>query len=483
MTTLKSLKSDVSTTSDDRLTLHVCETISRWRYDDLPPEVVKSAKLFMIDTLGVIAGACNAPGILALNRRLTRWEQNGAATGLLGKRRYSPPTAALANGTAAHALEFDDMHDAARVHGYCTVLPSVLAAAEDKGHVSGKDFLLAMVAGAELNARLGITCYDSISQGWHSTCLFGIMAGAVAAGRVLGLDDGERLLNALGIAFHQAGGTLESADGVLSKRLGPGFAARSAVLSAFLAADGMTGPRRPLEGKAGMFALYQRGQVRREKLTLGLGQEWQLLDYCYKPFPSGRINHNIILLAIEFTNAGIKPGDVKHGRILLGRVNREVVGKPYAPGANPTIDAQFNACYSFARALIDGTVDLNSYQIEKVVDPEVLALTSRLVVEEDPSMDPWAMPHAKVELTLTDGRTIARRRDVMKGSREDPLTEQEAMAKLRHCMAFGLHAAPADADRLAQTVMTLERQDDAAQAIVSVFPLAPEPAARKSDHA
>src|SRR5204862_7737085 len=130
-----------------------CESIARGRYDDLPPEVVKSAKLFMIDTLGVIAGACNAPGILALNRRLARWEQNGTATGLLGKRRYSPPTAALANGTAAHALEFGDMHDAARVRGYCTVLPSVLSAAEDKGHVSGTDCLLSIVAGAALDAR------------------------------------------------------------------------------------------------------------------------------------------------------------------------------------------------------------------------------------------------------------------------------------------------------------------------------------------
>src|SRR6185503_14681050 len=163
-------------------------------------------KHFMIDTLGVIGGALNAPGIPELNRRLAHWEQNGTATGLLGKRRYSPPNAALANGTAAHALEFDDMHDAARVHGYCTVLPSVLAAAEDKGGVSGKDFLLAIASAAELNARLGVTCFDGITQGWHPTCIFGIMAGAVGAGRILGLD-GHGLLNALGIAFHQSGGT------------------------------------------------------------------------------------------------------------------------------------------------------------------------------------------------------------------------------------------------------------------------------------
>lgn len=475
MATLKSTQNAAPAGDDDRLSLRVCEAIARWQYDDLPPEVVKSVKLFIIDTLSVIAGAYAAPGIPQLNRRLAHWEPNGTATGLLAKRRYSPPTAALANGAAAHALEFDDMHDAARVHGYCVVLPAALAAAEDRTGVSGKNFLLAVGAGAELDARLGLACYNSLGRGWHPTCLFGVMAGAVAAGRILGLD-GQRLLNALAMAFHQAGGTVESNDGALSKRLGPGFAARSGVLSAFLAADGMNGPRRPLEGDAGLFALHERGEVQREKLTEGLGNVWQLLDYCYKPYPSGRINHNIILLAIEFRKAGISARDVRQGRIFLGRVNRQIVGKPYAPGVNPTIDAQFNACYSFARALIDGHVDLNSYQIDKVLDREACALASRLTVEEDPAMDPRAMAHARVELVLADGRTTERRRDVMKGSRDDPLSEQEVMAKLHHCMAFGLRAAPAEADRLAETVMNLERYDDAAQAIVSAFPLLHESA-------
>lgn len=459
----------MKTENGERISLNVCEALSRWRYEDLPPEVLDSAKHFMIDTFGVIAGATNAPGIQALNQRLSRWEQNGTATGLVGKRRYSPPNAALANGTAAHALEFDDMHDTARVHGYCTVLPSVLAAAEDKRRVSGKDFLLAIVIGAELNARLGVTCYDTINQGWHPTCIFGVMAGAVAAGRVLGLD-AEGLLNALAIGYHQSAGTLESADGVTSKRLGPGFAARSAVMSAFLAADGMTGARRPIEGKAGMLALYQRGQVKSERLIEGLGEEWQLLNYCYKPFPSGRINHNPIILAIEIRNAGVRYTDVEKATIYLARVNKEVVGKPYAPAENPTIDAQFNACYSFARALIDGHVDLRSYTMEKVLDPEVLALTARTVVEEQPDVDPRAMPYTRVQVRLKDGRTLERKREVMKGSPDDPLPDAEVMAKLKHCIEFGQRGTSADAERVWDTVMNLEREDDAAQALVSAFP-------------
>jgi 2-methylcitrate dehydratase PrpD len=460
----------MSTMNDSRVSLEICETLSKWRYEDLPPDVIDSAKHFMIDTLGVIAGAANAPGIETLNKRLGQWERDGTATGLLGKRRYSPPSAALANGTAAHALEFDDMHDTARVHGYCTILPSVLAAAEEKGGVSGKDFLLAVVIGAELNARLGVTCYDTLNQGWHPTCIFGVMAGAVAAGRVLGLG-AEGLLNALAIAYHQSGGNLESADGVLSKRLGPGFAARSAVLSAFLAADGMTGARRPIEGKAGMLALYQRGQVHAERLTANLGTEWQLLEYCYKPFPSGRVNHNPIILAIDLRNAGVHAADVEKATIYLARVNKEVVGKPYRPAENPTIDAQFNACYSFARALLDGRVDLASYTLDKVLDPAVLALTARTVVEEQPDVDPRAMPYARVQVQLKDGRTLERVRNVMKGSREDPLSDAEVLAKLEHCMSFGLTASASDARRVWDTVMNLEQENDAAQALVAAFPV------------
>jgi 2-methylcitrate dehydratase PrpD len=456
--------------SDYGLSLQLCESIGEWRYEDLPQHVVRAVKLFLIDTLGVIAGAHGAPGIPELNRRLARWESGGSATGLLGKRRYSPPAAALANGAAAHALEFDDMHDAARVHGYCVVLPATLAAAEEAGSIDGRHFLLAAATGAELDARLGLACYNSLGRGWHPTVMLGVMAGAVAAGRVLSLRS-KALLNALAIAFHQAGGTRESNDGALSKRLGPGFAARSAVLSAFLAADGLNGPRRPLEGEAGLFRLHERGEVDPSALTGGLREEWRLLDYCYKPFPSGHINHNIILLAVGLRNAGVRAVDVQEGVIYLGEVNASIVGKPYEPGVNPTIDAQFNACYSFARALLDGHVDLTSYTREAVLDPDLLALTRRTRVEVDPAMPARAMVHARVKVLLAGGRTLECRRDVMKGSPEDPLTEDEILAKFRHCMDFGLHASRAQADRLADTVLELEGYDNAAGAIVSAFPL------------
>ena len=96
-----------SSSLGDDYSLRLCEQIARWRFDDLPADVVHKLKLFVLDTLGVIGGAAHAPGIRELNQRLAKWESTGSATGLIGKRRYSPPTAALANGAALTFVKED----------------------------------------------------------------------------------------------------------------------------------------------------------------------------------------------------------------------------------------------------------------------------------------------------------------------------------------------------------------------------------------
>src|SRR5262245_23603310 len=123
---------------DDQLSLRLCRHVAGWRFEDLPTEVVRTSKHLLLDTIGVMAGAADAPGIKTLNSRLSHWEPSGSATGLIGKHRYSPPTAALANGAAAHALDFDDQHDPARSHASCVMVPTLLATAEDMGGISGR---------------------------------------------------------------------------------------------------------------------------------------------------------------------------------------------------------------------------------------------------------------------------------------------------------------------------------------------------------
>ena len=470
MATVRTLKSGTSDFLGEGASLRLCETISRWRYEDLPREVVTTLKFLILDALGVIGGAAGAAGIPQLNQRLSRWEGTGSATGLIRKRRYSPPTAALANGAACHALDFDDQHDPARVHTNCVTLPALLATAEDAHSVSGADFLLAYAISAELHARLGLACYNSLGKGWHPTMVFGTPSAALGAGRLLKLDS-EGLGNALGLAFHQASGSAQSMrDGVLSKRLGAGFAARAAVLGAFLAADGLTGTRRTLEGNAGLFALYERGEVKPELLFDGLGTKWRIPEYSFKPYPCCRCNHTAIGIGIALHDEGIDAAAVESMEIGLGHTNWLTVGEPYDARRDSVVHAQFNISYSFARALADGRVDLRTYQKPAITDPAIAALAPRIRVVSDSAIDPTAIEPARVKLSLRDGRSIERATNTIKGSPQSPMSEEELTAKFRACLEFGLGATPAQSDRLAEVVFALEKSSDAARDIVAAFP-------------
>lgn len=454
----------------DGLSRNLCQAVGSIRYEDLPAPVIASTKRLVLDTLGLIGGAARAPGIQELNSRLERWEKTGSATGLLGSRRYSPPTAALANGAAAHALDFDDLHDLARVHTSCVVLPAILATAQDRGGANGEEFILAMTLGAEVHARLGLACYNSLAKGWHPTMVFGSLAASLAAGKLLGLD-AEGLGNALGLAFHQASGSVQSIrDGVLAKRLGAGFASRSAVLAAFLAKDGLTGTRRTLEGDAGLFALYERGEAKPELLLEGWGTHWHVPQYSFKPFPGCRANHTAIGLGIRLHGEGVRAEDVAGVEVGMGRVNWQTVGQPYDPSLKSVVHAQFNAAYSFARALLDGKVGLGAYESGAIGDARVLALAALTHVVDDPLIDARAIEPARVAVRLRNGNSIEVSSTTIKGSPDDPMSDAEMEEKLLGCLAFGLDAAPEQARRLAETVRSIERAPDAARALIEAFP-------------
>jgi 2-methylcitrate dehydratase PrpD len=259
-------------------------------------------------------------------------------------------------------------------------------------------------------------------------------------------------------------------DGVLSKRLGAGFAARAAVLGAFLAADGLTGTRRTLEGNAGLFALYERGEVKPELLFDGLGTKWRIPEYSFKPYPCCRCNHTAIGIGIALHDEGIDAAAVESMEIGLGHTNWLTVGEPYDAKRDSVVHAQFNISYSFARALADGRVDLRTYQKPAITDPAIAALAPRIRVVSDSAIDPTAIEPARVKLSLRDGRSIERATNTIKGSPQSPMSEEELTAKFRACLEFGLGATPAQSDRLAEVVFALEKSSDAARDIVAAFP-------------
>jgi len=453
----------------DGFSREVMAAYENWSYSSLPASVVNRVKLFVLDTLGVIAAAADAPGIPEVNRLLLGWEGAGPSTMLIGKGRVAPPTAALANGAAAHALDFDDNHDPGRVHCYAVILPAALAAAEARGGVSGRDFIAALATGVELQARLGLAAPNSMSKGWHPTTVMGALGAAAAAARVLDLRAGQ-FSDAVALAYHQASGTRQALnDGVLAKRLGAGFASRNGTSAAFLAAAGLTGPTRFLEGEAGLFQLYERGEVLPDALLRDLGQTWEIMTHSMKPYPCCRCTHNVIAIGKELHREGLSPAEIESVVIGMSQTNNKIVGEPYDVGRDSTIHAQFNASYCFAAALIHGRVDVATFQRPQISDPAVSALASRTCVVVDDGIAAGAMSPTRVTILCRDGRRIERFLEFMEGSPEQPMTDDEAVAKFSSCLEMGLGAAPAAIETLADKVLDLENCADIAD-IVAHFP-------------
>jgi len=454
-----------------RLERELARHLASLRQAHLPPELLERAKLWILDSFGVLAGAASSPAVKEVAQAVGAWESAGRATLLLEGRRASPSSAALVNGTAAHALDFDDQHDPARIHTLCTVLPAVLAAAEDAGGVSGDALLRAVIVGAEFSSRLGLCCYKSLEHGCHPTAALGTLAAAAAAGTVYGLGP-EQMLGALSLAFVQMGGTTQSnADGALTKRMGAGFAARGGVLSAHLARHGLAGPQRFLEGDAGLFRFHQRSDVRPDVLMAELGHRWDVADLSLKPFPCCRASHASLQVALDLHAEGIRPEDIESVDVHLGRVNHLMVGGRFSPeGKNAVVHAQFNLAYGFAAALRTGSVTLRTFE------PATIGTAERAVIDkvrciESEDIAAGSVAGVKVDIRLRSGTKLRRQRTTVKGSPEEPMTREETIRKFRDCVEFGTGAGRERVDRFIDCVLRLENLTTPAE-LVSAFPRA-----------
>jgi len=316
-------------------------------YSNLSEETIDTTKRFILDTIGVIISGSSATGVKELVEQIMDWGGKKESTILLYGEKVPAPHAALVNSLMAHARELDDIHDAAHVHSNITILPAALSMAESKGHVSGKEFITAMVLGTDLVCRMGLATQETTGWHWSTTC--GYLGSALAAGKILNLNQRE-LHNALGIAYSMTGGVLQNLiDGALMKRIQPGFAAKGGVVSSCLAKKGISGSKGIFEGQYGYFNLYERGAYDREELIKDLGKRFEGTNSSIKRYPCCRCNHASIdaMLSIQ-RREEIEPGDVKEIEIVVPEHVFGIVGKPFELRANPQIDAQFSLQYTVA---------------------------------------------------------------------------------------------------------------------------------------
>jgi 2-methylcitrate dehydratase PrpD len=437
--------------------------------DRLPASVVAAAKMNVFDTLVCAAAGSSAPGVTEAYELAVEWAGASQASILVFGDKVPAHHAAWVNATMAHARDYDDTHDAAVLHAGVSVVPAALAAAELRGGVSGADFVAAIAAGLETICRLGVaTRIGIVESGYMYTSLFGHFAATVAAGRVLGLDP-EQMVNALGIAYSQVAGNHQvTRDGALTKRMQPGFAAKSALMSVQLALRNVRGARETFEGEDGFLRVYLHDRCDRDALREGLGDRYEFARLSYKPYPCCRLNHSAIDAALALrSERGVRPEQVKRIRVGINRQAHEAVCTPIDVRKVPrtVVHAQFSLPYTVAAAIVDGGVRLGHFSGDSIGREDILALASRVepYIDEDIERE-WGrnVSPALMHVEMIDGSTHSLRVDHPLGHPDRPMTSAAMEAKAIDC--FHAAARPlgaGSAARLRQFVDGLETCEDA----------------------
>jgi 2-methylcitrate dehydratase PrpD len=402
----------------------------------LPPAVIQKLKSLILDSFGVSLAGAGAPGIDAVLRAVTAWGGVPQSSVYVYGMKLPAPLAALANGVMATACDFDDTLDDAMLHTQPSVLPAALALAEAR-RCPGGELLAAVAAGTEMLCRTGRARLRG--QEFLPTGSLGCMAAAAAAGRVLGLDE-RGILNACGIAYSQCGGNVQPLrEGATVKRAHAGFASKIGVTSAVLAAHGLTGAHRWLEGEFGYFHLYERGDYRPDVLIEGLGERFHLLDLSLKPYPSARDNHGAVEAALDLAHAhDLRPDGIAAIDVWLPPNAYGVSGRPFPSlGGHPVVEAIASAAYCVAVAFCRRRLVLEDLTEDAVSDPAVRALAKRVRVHRAPSIaDAVTFVPQRVVVRLIDGRTYDRTVSTLKGHPARPLADAARLEKFHACCAF-----------------------------------------------
>ena len=447
---------------------------------ELPAAAVSAAKANVFDTLACAAAGSSAPAVAEVRQLAAEW--GGAAQGsvLVFGDRLPAHHVAWVNGTMSHARDYDDTHDAAVLHAGVSVVPAALAAAELAGGVSGADFIAGVAAGLETICRLGVaTRIGIIESGFMYTPLFGGFAATVAAGRVLRLDEAQ-MVNALGIVYSQVAGNHQvTRDAALTKRMQPGFAAMSALLSVQLAQRGVRGAQATFEGADGFLRVYLQNRCDRNALRDGLGQRYEFAQLSYKPYPCCRFNHTAIGAALALRASCQGPLErVRRIRVGVNKQAYEAVCTPVEVRKAPktVVQAQFSIPYTVAAALVDGNVGLEHFGEASLQRADLLALAGRVEAYVDDEIERAYgrnISPAMVSVEMEDGATYQLREELPLGHPSRPMSNADFDAKARDCFRAAIRPLSDGRERdLRSLVDRLESLDDA-RALVQVLMPAP----------
>lgn len=430
------------------------------RYDRLPEAAVSRARAGIMDSLGAALAGTRSAVARAIEKVTRAQGGHPQATAVGWDGMLTAGDAALVNTACGRAFDFDDIHFSIGHHPSLANTAAALAAAELAG-ASGREVITAVALGQDFGLRLRRAC--PLRLGGHSWAAqsYAAMEAALAAGKAFGLD-AKDMRNALGIASCFFGGTPQSQhDGATGHLVHHGGGVRAGLMAALYAAGGVTGARNVLEGEFGLYPAYHKGQFERGLLLDGLGEKFLGVEAGFKAYPTCSMIHGAIDAARWLREEmNPDPRDIVSVRVEVNRsAYLSCARQPWRPPETST-EAQFSIPYAVALALVRGHVrlaDLTPETLKSCAD--VLDVAARVRPTHDAQLDGTGSQVAPitVRIAMRDGRTGWRRSGAVKGTIENPLTDEELRAKFRDCAAFA--RAPRPASRIERAIELFDRLD------------------------
>ncbi len=437
-------------------------------FADLPPDAVRAAKTFTLDSFGVGLSGGAGPWVDELIELSRQWGEDGDARVWGHGQRLPASAAALCNAYQIHNAEFDCVHEGAVVHSMTVLLGAAMAEAERRGSVSGRDLLLAAVLGVDVACHISVGVTTGLKFFRPGTA--GALAAVTAIAKLRGFD-AETLRHAYSIAYGQICGTMQAhTEGSMLLGMQVGFNARNAVVACDMAAAGLQGPRNILEGPFGYLRLIEDGYDR-DVLLGSLGRTWRIAELSHKPFPSGRATHGIVdgCLGLQREH-GFSADEVAGIEAQVPPLIHHLVGRPVEERMS-TNYARLCAAYVTAHALRHQGIGVDAYDEGNLRHPESQDLARRVHIEIDDNPDPNALVPVTVSIALKNGTQHKVTIQDVYGSPANPMTHAAHLDKFRNnCAAAPRPIGAERAEALINKVEELEAVDDVVTLVDLMMP-------------
>jgi aconitate decarboxylase len=400
-------------------------------FGKIPLPVVKNIKLCILDTFGCGLFGSTLPWVKIIVNFIRELGEGEKCTVWGYRFKVPAPNAALANGTAIHSFELDDLHKTSIVHPGSIAISSALAVAEYIGGCKGQEFITAAVAGYEVAIRVGMSVGTShLQQGFHPTGTNGTFGAGAAAGRILKLNT-EKMTHALGIAGTQSAGLMAAQYSAMVKRMHAGRAAQSGVYGALLAQKGFTGITNILEADYGGYCKTMAKVSDIDKLTVGLGTNFETSRVGFKPYSAGgstHTAHEAVKLIMEKNK--IIADMIDKITIYTTTATYHHTSWEYKPEGITA--AQMNMQYVVAVTALEGKLFVEQFTEDKIKDPEIIEFTRKVEVIPDADLDKLGPEFRHVviaEIKTKDGEIFREQVQTAKGSNKKPMNTNEIKQK------------------------------------------------------